>query len=115
MNPIDFPQKNLVLVGPPETTRPLIIPLPAFKGYDPDGIPVFISCWEPTAEERKGIAEGKPIWFYSLSRFHPPIHLTINDPFAPVLKETTNESSSEVEGTDDGSGGRPPEGVGSGD
>lgn len=111
MKPVDFPQKNIVLVGPPETSRELIIPLPAFKGFFNDGTPAFISCWEPNDEERKAIAEGKPVWFVSLSRFHPPISLITENPFDPPKKEETSED----DGTVDAASGRTPEGGGSGD
>lgn len=40
------------------------------------------SCWEPTPEERKAIAEGGKIWLTVLGPAQPPVMVRGIDPFS---------------------------------
>lgn len=67
MDPIDFPESNMVFAK----DQPEYLPLPAYKNHDdPEG--KVISCWKMTWKERfRAVLTGK-MWFVVLT-FHQPL------------------------------------------
>jgi hypothetical protein len=96
MNPTDFPQANHTFGKPPsmsdEECRALRVCTTVV-----DGLPVSISRWEPTPEERAAIAAGAPIWLWVYGRGHPVVQLSADDPWpaaaAPPPPTTSGPSA----------------------
>lgn len=81
---IDFVGANLTLGKPPSMTDEQCSPLRVLKQVhkDEEGKVVetrFISAWMPNLEDKKAIAEGRPIWLIITSNFHPPVALVTED------------------------------------
>lgn len=76
MRSTDFPEANLTYGKPAEMTDEECGSLRVHK-YEGGAI----SRWLPTEEEKKAIAEGKPIWLYVIGGGHPPVALTTERPF----------------------------------
>lgn len=76
MKPIEFPQQTQVLAK----DQPQYDPLPIH--FDPD-IGACVACFELSEDERKAIAEGKPLWLwqYTFGRPFQPVALTTEDPW----------------------------------
>jgi len=71
MNPTYFPESNLLLTAPP--SMPECLPLPVRRCVATEDKPgSYISCWEPTSEERAIIAAGGPVWVYVVGDGAPP-------------------------------------------
>lgn len=58
MNPIRFPQDNIVMRAPAGLPEGACVDVHAFS----DGHSQCVTCWEPTPEERAAIAAGGPVW-----------------------------------------------------
>jgi hypothetical protein len=73
MKPITFPEQTSVL-GPPAGMSPEECgPLPIAWGNG-----VFVSCWQPSHEERVALAAGAPIYLRVVGPAHPPVALTVD-------------------------------------
>lgn len=88
MNPIPFREQTNELGPPRGWPTGKCRSLPVHQGlapYPSDGveIPVTISCWQPTDEERAAIAAGKPVWHlvYTAPNGVPPVALQTETPF----------------------------------
>lgn len=47
----------------------------AHAGIDANGYPYYMTCWQPSYEDKKAIAEGRPIMVKVLSKALPPMAL----------------------------------------
>lgn len=77
MKPAPFDQATGNLAPPEGWTREQCGDLP----FHYDG-QAYVSCWEPSDEERRLIAEGAPVWLYVWGRAHPPVKVTAESPWA---------------------------------
>jgi hypothetical protein len=50
--------------------------LPTALGIFGDRLPVFISCWLPSDEERAAIAAGGPVFLHVVGHGMPPVLLS---------------------------------------
>ncbi len=82
MQPIEFEQANLHLVAP--DGHPEVVTLPVAAVVAPDGVPMLISCWQPSQQEVEAIAAGKPVWLWVWGQPGsqiPPMALGTDNPF----------------------------------
>jgi hypothetical protein len=94
MNPIDFKEKTNILKRPKDMAEDECNPLPVRIVLEGQST-TFISCWEPTEEDRKAIAEGKPVWLGVLSSAHPPVWLTTRKP--PQMENLEQDRKTKIE------------------
>lgn len=82
MNPVSFPQQNMVLAD----TQPQYTPLSAH--FD-RGSGAVIGCFQPTEEERQAIAAGGPVWLwqYTFGRAYAPVCLSTDNPWGETQPE----------------------------
>lgn len=79
MNPIDFPESNIVfLAGDNANTRDVV----GFKGKEEGGLDVCALCYGPTPEEQAAIAAGAPVWLVMRGETLRPVRLQVESPFA---------------------------------
>lgn len=78
MKPHQHPTNNFVLGAPPGATVDQCRALSATLVLYDDDTSGFLSYWMPSDEERRLIAEGKPIRLSVLSRQHPPVALGVD-------------------------------------
>lgn len=81
MNPIDFPESNIVFwAGDNVNVRDVL----GFHGKEdgPDGRDACVLCYEPSPEERASIAAGAPVWLVMLGETMRPVRLQVESPFA---------------------------------
>lgn len=76
MIPVNFKGSNRILHRPKNMREEDCRSLPVH-----DTGREFYSKWEPTPEERLAIANGSDIWLIILGRGHPPVAITVRDPF----------------------------------
>lgn len=76
MIPIEFPEANLRLVGPPGVSD--ILPLPVFT----DGRHVA-SVWELSDEEIADLVKTRRLYLVVVGQTHPPLLMQTRPPFAP--------------------------------
>lgn len=76
MQPIDFPERNLIIAE----NQPEYIPIPANLARD--GVATF--CWELSDEELKVLAETKKLWHQVLT-FNRPLQPQMLMVEKPVL------------------------------
>lgn len=77
-----FDEENTVLDPPPGVDPDDVSVLSVYRGAMPDGRPVVISCWKPTAEEWDEMRRTGRIWVVILGENMPPISPTGYYPFA---------------------------------
>lgn len=53
--------------------------LPICDIVTPDGLPVMVSAWVPTAAELKRLVAGQPVYLWIYGHSHPPVALTVRD------------------------------------
>jgi hypothetical protein len=82
MNPMRFERSNTVMRRPESMTEEQCFDVHAFIGQDIDGMPVVITKWQPTAEERTRLALGEPVWLHIIGHTMPPVAITMDDPFS---------------------------------
>lgn len=58
--------------------------LEIIQGEDVEGIPYFMSCWQPSKEDKEAIASGRPIWLKVCGRGHPPVAIFTTDEMQKV-------------------------------
>lgn len=74
MQPINFP--GSVEIGKPaDMTDEQCFSVFATAGIDEAGFPYYITCWKPSYEDMKAIAEGRPIYVKVLSKGLPPMSI----------------------------------------
>ena len=78
MRPTQHPSNNAILRAPEGVNVEQCRPLAITRAQYPDGMDVVMSYWEPTAEERKAIAEGALIAFQCWGRTHPPVYIGVD-------------------------------------
>lgn len=82
MKPIHFPEANLELQKPEDMTDEQCSPLPVCTCRTADGMPLVISCWEPTPEEWDVLRKQGHIFVAIVSEdSHPPLIVFPNNPF----------------------------------
>ena len=81
MNPTNFLQANHVFRRPASMTDEQCGVLHVHAGQDQDGLPVSISCWQPTEEERAAIAAGGLVWLWVYGIGHPPVVVSAENPW----------------------------------
>jgi hypothetical protein len=80
MNPINFPESNLTLLGDAAQD---VNDLPVHR--DPEQ-GIIVSCWQPDDRERAMIAEGHSVWLMVASaQTHPPVKV-VAGPAAVVFE-----------------------------
>lgn len=94
MNPIHFPEANIVYTKPEGWTddqcgslsvHRMLIPREPTKGQEEGRVDqVMISCWQPSDEEIEEIKEGKPVYLLITAAGQPPVALMTQNPFANV-------------------------------
>ena len=77
MQPKAFPEANRVLARPASMTAEECMSLQVHDTGE-----AFVSCWQPSEEDRERIAAGGAIWVWVVGRGHPPIVLETASPFA---------------------------------
>lgn len=79
MNPIDFPESNIVfMAGDNPNTRDVV----GWQGKEEGGLDVCVLCFEPTLEERAAIADGASVWLVMRGETLRPVRLHVESPFA---------------------------------
>jgi hypothetical protein len=81
MQPITFPEANFIFNKPSEMTDEQCGDLPVAKLKDPDGVPLIISCWELSEEDKARVAETGSIWLTICGTGMPPVGLQTEKPF----------------------------------
>lgn len=81
MQPIKFPQANLVLEKPSSMTDEECASLHVYR-RQPGAADDLISCWRPSWRERLAILFGRPVWLWVFGRAHPPVAIEVHNPFA---------------------------------
>jgi hypothetical protein len=76
MIPKDFARSNTTFVKPSGMTDEECSQLKVCNTGNE-----LISCWQPSEDERRAIAEGGPVWLRILGRAHPPVSLSAVNPF----------------------------------
>jgi hypothetical protein len=91
MTPQDFAQSNQNIDGRVPVQGAGLEPLPAYRGVT-NGTELFISCWQPTAEELSEINRTGKVWLLVFGQTHPIVHLAGECPFGPpvISHESTN-------------------------
>lgn len=74
MIPVDFPEANLRLVGPPGV--PNILPLPVCATGQH-----VVSCWEMTDEEIADLVKTRRLYLVVCGQPQPPVSLHSRPPF----------------------------------
>jgi hypothetical protein len=86
MNPINFPESNLTLLGDPAEG---VSNLPVHRSPDQG---IIVSCWQPDERERAMIAEGHPVWLMVASaQTQPPVKI-VAGPAAVVFEPAEDET-----------------------
>ncbi len=76
MSPVKFPECNVKLLPSGHEYSMAVESIEPLHGFS-DG-EQFITCWEPTPEEREAIAAGGKIWLQVLSgNAMSPVALTV--------------------------------------
>lgn len=80
MTPVDFPEANLSL-GPPDGMTEA--ECQTIKGLRclRDGMPLVITCWEPTEDEWAAMRAGGKVWLTVYGLSMPPVILSGLNPF----------------------------------
>lgn len=78
MDRCQHPTNNDVLGAPPGVKIEDCYALPITRATFSDGTPAVISFWQPTVEEQKLLAEGKPVRLCLLGQTHAPINLGVD-------------------------------------
>lgn len=79
MRPCQHPSNNDVLGPPPGTTANQCQALPITRVvYEPSGLQAVVSYWQPTPEQLRLLAEGKPVWLSVWGRTHPPLAVGVD-------------------------------------
>ena len=81
MTPIDFPESNFTFKRPADMTPEECGDLLVFKGLDTLGLPIIISCWELSEEDKIRIAETGKVWLTICGNGMPPVGLGTAKPF----------------------------------
>ena len=79
MNPIDFPESNMLATKPESMTDEQCVAMNVLHGQFPDGSDVFISCWEMSDEELEQIKKTKKIWVWQYGDHIQPIALDASE------------------------------------
>lgn len=87
---VAFTEDNDVIHPPPDCPPELIPILSVFRGKNHRGVPVVVSCWKMTREERELFLETGTIWLTTMGDTMPPALLTVESPFIQV--ENANSS-----------------------
>lgn len=78
MIPIEFPGSREV-GKPTDMTDEQCASIPAAQAVE-GGMPVWITCWQPSYEDIEAIKNGLPIYVKTVSRSLPPmLLLTLNE------------------------------------
>lgn len=94
MDPVDFPEANLTLTKPAGVTDEECGSLRAHRTAD-----AFVSCWQPTEEERAAIARGGAIWLWVWAAGHPPVALSAECPFPRASEPPAQDARQMPDGT----------------
>lgn len=81
MKPVKFEDANTKL------TAPGCGELPAIQTKDN----CLVSCWEMSEEEKKEFEKTGKIWLSVIGLKHPPICLSVEQPYGMVKPEETKE------------------------
>lgn len=90
MKPVDFEQSNLSMRPPEGWTEEQCGVLPVCHVRVPVEDSVvngFVSCWQPTDQERADIAAGKPVWLTVLGEGQPPVNVGTECPIYPLVAD----------------------------
>ena len=85
MNPTAFPQANRTFTAPKE--MPDCRDLHVHVGTHASGREIMTSKWRLTKEEMREIAITGTVWLTIMGRGHPPVALTIKDPWLDVASQ----------------------------
>jgi hypothetical protein len=83
-----FDEETGVLDAPPGMSPEECSMLSVYQGQYPDGTPIVISCWKPTAEEWEEMRQTGRVWVIVCGRTMPPIAVTGHKPFEAEPKGT---------------------------
>lgn len=81
MLPVTFEEQNLIFVKPGDMTEEQCGSLPVWAGKDADGVPVIISCWQPSREDLQELMETGRLWLVVTGSVQPPVRITTENPF----------------------------------
>jgi hypothetical protein len=86
MQPVKFPQKNFTYTAPSD--MPDCGDLPCYRIAAQAGTPPqAISCWKASFWERVKILFLGRVWLTMLQSSHPPVELSLTNPFPKPTKE----------------------------
>lgn len=86
MIPVDFPEANKTFTAPRKEDEAWCGDLRVHIGEE-DGLPVLISCWQPSWKDRLRILLGGPVWQTIVGRGLPPSSLRTECPFKRVRND----------------------------
>lgn len=89
----NFDESNHVLDKPPGMDREECEALSVWVGPLPNGFPVVVSCWKPTAEELEEIKRTGRVWLMIWGPTMPPAVLLGVSPFQPLPQPEPNKES----------------------
>jgi hypothetical protein len=92
MNPINFPEANCRLLGPPGDPRVRDLDVCRTLQTFTDGAPpaaVVVSVWEPSPEERAAIAAGGLVYLVVHGKTAPPVLVLGESPFLPAVLDAS--------------------------
>ena len=83
MNYKDFPGSNTKLLGNNDDVGDLPVAFYPKGSVEDMSVDACLSCWEPTEEERKAIADGGDVWVWVMAPRHaqPPVAITGINPY----------------------------------
>lgn len=81
MEAVQFEQSNFVFKRPPDMTEEQCGDLSVFRGKNEGGMPVIISCWQPTPEELEEINRTGKVWLSICGTGMPPVCVLGHFPF----------------------------------
>lgn len=83
MKSLHFDEANNVFVAP-KGMEESVFDLHVYKENTDDGVPIILSCWEPSEEEIQYILEHKKVWLWIYGVGMPPVSVDGRYPFKSV-------------------------------
>jgi len=85
MKPVDFEDKNMILQAPGCGA------LPALQTKDN----CIVTCWEMSEKEKEEFKKTGKIWLSVIGLKHPPICMSVEQPYAMFKEEVKQEEEEE--------------------